>query len=99
MGRWINKIPSQSIPSKPSKPSFVGFDGGDSGDITELLLRFVQTSCKGMRIDPQLVIEDLLSIEDEQDIIGGHITMEQLNYFIELWVASGMRRVSGKVFS
>lgn len=89
MGRWINKISPQSTPSKPSKPSFVGFDGSDSRDIqgeycqvdtSTRLIPFIQASCKGMGIDPQLVIEDLLSVEDGQDILDGFVTIEQLNY-------------------
>ena len=109
MGRWFNKIKNDSLneltkPTESTPVSSVGMYYSDiakkniENDSSSIIIHFVQASCEGMRIDPQLIIEDLLSIEDEQDIVDGYVTVEQLNYLIELWVSSGMKRVSGKAF-
>jgi hypothetical protein len=105
MGRWLDKIPTYITPSKPSKPSFVGFDGVNYGKGKEnfshdehsvLLIKFIRESCLGIPIDPQLIIDRLLSIKDTQDIIEGRGIIKELNFIIRLWVADGMPHISDK---
>ncbi len=60
------------------------------------IIEFVQSCCGDFKINPQQVINGLLSIEDEQDIINGDVPKDSLTLHIELWIKGGMRHISGK---
>ena len=60
------------------------------------LNQFVTRCCYGLEVNPQEVIDHLLSIEDEQDIINGLIPADSLRLHIELWIANGKPYYSGK---
>lgn len=60
------------------------------------LNQLVTRCCYGSKTEPQEVLDKLLSVEDEQDIVGGYITAEELRLHIELWIANGKPHYSGK---
>jgi hypothetical protein len=60
------------------------------------LNQFVTRCCCGLSVDPQQVIDFLLSADDQQAIICGGIAGEELRLHIELWVINGMPDYSGK---
>ena len=63
------------------------------------LYQFVQRCCANFTIQPQQVIDHLLSIEDEQDIINGDIPAESLQLHINLWIKAGQPHYSGKIIN
>jgi hypothetical protein len=60
------------------------------------LTGFVEKCCIGLPVNAQLVIEHLLSVDDEQDIINDEIPEESLRLHIKLWVEAGKPHYSGK---
>lgn len=48
----------------------------------------------GLNVTPQVVIDDLFSIQDLQDIRLGAFKAEEVWWIVELWVKGGCRRVS-----
>jgi hypothetical protein len=60
------------------------------------LHQFVTRCCSGLQIDPQKVIDRLLSADDEQDVINGEVPAESLRLHIELWATAGKLYYSGK---
>ena len=60
------------------------------------LHQFVQRCCLGLPLTDQQVIDELLSPDDEQDIINGDVPLEVLRLHIEVWISSGMPFYSGK---
>lgn len=60
------------------------------------LVDFVQDCVREFDIKPQQVIDNLLSIDDEQDIITGSISPQSLRLHIELWLKAGKPYYSGK---
>ena len=60
------------------------------------LYHFVERCCAGFSVKAQQVIDDLLSIDDEQDIINGEIPAESLRLHIKVWVSTGKPHYSGK---
>ena len=105
MGRWLNRIQTQTAPSKPSEPSFDSFDAMDYSPIEEnsgqnaaakLLMKFVQESCVGQTVDPQRVIDELISVQNEQQILNGLYVIKELAHLIRLWIADGMPYLSEK---
>ncbi len=60
------------------------------------LYQFVVRCCEGLRVKAQLVIDRLLSVEDEQDIINGMVPAESLRLHIEAWISTGKPLYSGK---
>ncbi len=104
MGRWLKKLEDmpQLIPTELTKPSSVGFVGTNStcsyknkGEQLNLL-GFVAQCCKGLNVSPQQVVEQLLSVDDELDIITGDLTTASLKTAIALWTAQGTPYRSGK---
>lgn len=61
------------------------------------LHQFVQRCCAGFAVCPQQVIDQLLSKDDEQDIINGDIPAESLQLHIKLWIKAGQPHYSGKI--
>lgn len=61
-----------------------------------LLYLQVESACTGLSVSPIQVINDLLSIEDEQDIINNLIPAESLRLHIDVWVGMGKPYYSGK---
>ena len=101
MGRWLKKL--ESMPevalTKPTQPSSVSFVSTDLEHIQENksnLTRFITQCCNGITVDPQQVIDHLLSIEDELDIKNGNISAEVLRLSIQLWISGGMLHQSAK---
>lgn len=60
------------------------------------LQQFVLRCCEGGRVKAQLVIDHLLSVDDEQDIINGMVPAESLRLHIETWILAGKPHYSGK---
>ena len=58
--------------------------------------QFVTRCCLGFAVEPQEVIDRLLSIEDEQDIINGEILADSLKLHIQVWIEMGKPHYSGK---
>lgn len=103
MGRWLKKLEGmdKSEPTKLTQSSvgFVSttseyFDKNNTG--TFKLINFVEKCCVNLQVEPQQVIDGLLSIDDEQDIINGDIPVESLRLHIELWISAGKPHYSGK---
>lgn len=59
------------------------------------LYQFVVGCCEDSG-NAQLVIDHLLSVNDEQDIINGMISAESLRLHIEAWISTGKPHYSGK---
>ena len=95
MGRWLKKLEGM-VTSEPTKltQSSVGFVGTVSEYFD--LINFVEKCCVNLQIEPQQVIDGLLSTDDEQDIINGDIPAESLRLHIELWMLAGKPHYSGK---
>ncbi|WP_133131407.1 hypothetical protein [Legionella yabuuchiae] len=104
MGRWLKKLNDmqESELTKLTNPPSVGFvstkaEGFHKKNNKEIdLINFVQGCLKELDIKPQQVIDNLLSIEDEQDIINKNISPELLRLHIELWLKAGKPYYSGK---
>lgn len=101
MGRWLKKL--ENMPgvalTKLTQPGSVSFVSADLEHIQENksnLTRFITQCCKGITVDPQQVIDHLLSIEDVLDIKNGNISAEVLRLSIQLWMSGGMPYQSGK---
>lgn len=60
------------------------------------LHQFVEKCCEGLCVKAQLVIDHLLSVNDEQDIINRMIPAESLRLHIEVWISTGKPHYSGK---
>lgn len=60
------------------------------------LHQFVTRCCSGLQIDPQQVIDRLLSVDDEQDIINGLVSAESLRLHIKVWCEMGKPHYSGR---
>lgn len=106
MGRWLKKLEGmdKSAPTKLTQSSvaFVSntsehFDKNNAE--TFELISFVEKCCINLQVEPQQVIDGLLSIDDEQDIINGDTTVESLRLHIELWISAGKPHYSGKELS
>lgn len=103
MGRWMKKI--ENIPkaelTKPTELGFVGFVSAIpehfEKNSEKFVLDFVTKSCAGLHCEPQRFIDEFLSVEDEQDIIGGDFTAEGLRAHMKNWISLGMPRYSGKL--
>lgn len=61
------------------------------------LFCIVESCCFDLNVDPQEVIDRLLSVDDEQDIINGQVATASLKLQIELWYAGGMPNKAGKL--
>ena len=104
MGRWLKKLEHtpKSAPTKLTEVSCVGFVSDTSEHIQENnakkidLFDFVSVACVDFQVNSQLVIDRLLSVEDEQDIIKGLISVETLKIHIKLWLETGTPHYSGK---
>lgn len=57
---------------------------------------FVEQCCSGFSVSAKQVIDHLLSLEDEQDIINGEISIETWKLNIEVWIKAGKPHYSGK---
>lgn len=66
--------------------------GNQSVECEEIILR----CCPDLSVHPKVIIENLLSVEDEQDLINGLVEAASLRLHIELWFAAGMPHQSGK---
>lgn len=101
MGRWLKKL--ESMPktelTKPTEQPCVSFVSTHSGHFQKTLWEFVKACIGDKVVAPQLVIDHLLSTEDEQDIIAGKITPETLSRFIVVWLENGMPHYSDKPHS
>lgn len=104
MGRWLKKLNEiqESELTKPTDQPSVGyvsttfeyFHGKNDKKID--MVKLVQNSLKGLNISPQQIIDELLSIEDEQDIVNGNVSTQLLRLHIELWLKAGKPYYSGK---
>lgn len=102
MGRWLKKLDDMDM-SEPTKltQSSVGFVSSNSEHFYKnntaafALINFVEKCCVNVQVEPQQVIDELLSIGDEQDIINGDIPEESLRLHIELWISTGKPHYSG----
>ena len=63
----------------------------------ENLTRFVHQCCRGLSVTPQQVIDNLLSVDDEVDIINGDVPAESLRLHIQVWIENNMPYYSGKM--
>ena len=106
MGRWLKKLEgmdkSELTKLTQSSVGFVSttsehFDKNNA-EIFELI-SFVEKCCVNLQVEPQQVIDGLLSIDDEQDIINGDTPAESLRLHIELWISAGKPHYSGKELS
>ena len=53
------------------------------------LHQFVARCCEGECVKAQLVIDHLLSVDDEQDIINGMVPAVSLRLHILIWISAG----------
>lgn len=60
------------------------------------LMELIIPACFNLPTNAEQVISNLLSSEDEEDIINGLIPAETLRLHIELWVKQDMPYYSGK---
>jgi hypothetical protein len=60
------------------------------------LHQFVARCCEGGSVKAQLVIDHLLSADDEQDIINGMVPAESLRLHILIWISAGKPHYSAK---
>lgn len=60
------------------------------------LIVFVKRACNGLPIEPRKVIDNMLSVNDEQEIIKGKISKELIRLHIETWLKDGSLHISGK---
>ena len=86
----INPSVYKAVPLVPPKNS-----GNQSVECEEIILR----CCPELTVYPKVIIENLLSMEDEQDLINGLVDPASLRLHIELWCAAGMPHLSGKPLS
>ena len=63
---------------------------------TTRLQAYILHCCPKLLIQPQVIIDHLLSVDDEQDLLNGKVGIESLRLHIELWCAKGMPHKSGK---
>lgn len=97
MGRWINKLnntPNIEL-TKLTEPGFVGFVSTKS----RVLENFVTRCCEDLEVSASKVIDDLLSTDDEKDILNGDITEQEVIWIIKLWLKDGAKHKSGKQHS
>lgn len=57
---------------------------------------FIGECCLGLIVAQQVVIDDLLSIQDLQDIRLDILKVEEVRWIIELWIMGGCKRVSNQ---
>lgn len=104
MGRWLKKLEdiTKTEPTKLTQSLSVGFVSTPSEDLHENnrgvsdLFKFVEKCCRNLQVEPQQVIDHLLSLDDEQDIINGQVPAETLQLHIEVWISAGKPYYSGK---
>lgn len=60
------------------------------------IIDLINVACEGLQINPQSVIDRLLSTEDKMDIIDGVIPLACLRAHIANWYFKGMPHISGK---
>lgn len=62
------------------------------------LERFIKAAidAKKMPVTVQRVLDDLMSVEDEQDIVNNAISLESVTAHIDAWLAMGAPYQSGK---
>ena len=104
MGRWLKKL--ENMPKVEltdlTQPTSVGcvrsVSGGAQKNNTKNIdsFDFVLRCCISFQINPQQVVDRLLSAEDEQDIINNKTPPEALRTGIDMWLAAGMPYQSGK---
>jgi len=58
---------------------------------------FLKSCCRGLSTTPEEVKSKLLSQENEQQIVDGDYSQEQLSGFIKMWLKRGKQHVSGKL--
>lgn len=68
----------------------------DSAEGFSKLMELTSLACFNLPTNAEQVISNLLSIEDEQDIINGKMPIESLITAIRVWVASGSSKISGR---
>lgn len=69
----------------------------DDTNSKENLTEFVRRCCMGLPVTPQQVIDNLLSTDDEIDIINGNTPAESSRLHVQLWIKNNMPYYSGKV--
>lgn len=103
----LDEIESQSSSLVPSKETSEGTgiiqsrQGGSSSTLSSLnqkqeLNYIVEQVCNEFPVSAKEVIDNLLSIEDELDIIEGNIPEETLKAHIKVWLEAGKPKLSGK---
>lgn len=104
MGRWLKMLedtPQRKLTKLTQQPS-VGFVSTNCEIYHKSkakkidLISFVRGCLYSFPIDAQQVVDGLLSLEDERDIINGHVPAESLRLHIELWLQAGSPHYSGK---
>ena len=70
---------------------------GIDANFKENLTKFVQRCCIGLPVTSNQVIDNLLSVDDEIDIINGETPADSLRLHIQLWVENNMPYYSGKI--
>lgn len=104
MGRWLKKLEQtpKPVPTKLTKVSCVGFvsttsEHNHKNNAKKIdLFDFISRACVGFQVNPQLVIDSMLSVEDEQDIINDLIPAETLKLHIKIWCEMAKPHYSGK---
>ena len=104
MGRWLKKLKTieKLELTEPTQPAFVSSVSPTLESFQKnnamRLRNFVSECCLNLSIEPQKVIDGLLSTDDEQDIINGVIPAESLMIAVQAWIAKGAKHISGKPF-
>lgn len=64
-----------------------------------ILLQKIASACIGLPVTPKEVINNLLSEQDEINIVNDVINADCIRLCIEIWVANGRSVYSGKQFN
>ncbi|WP_115701837.1 hypothetical protein [Legionella sainthelensi] len=56
----------------------------------------IESACNRLVVKPSQVINQLISVDDEQDLINGNVSEVALKLHIKLWVDKGMAHYSKK---
>lgn len=104
MGRWLKFLDDmpESKPTKLTEQPSVGSVSDPSKEFHKNidkkidLVGFVQECLKGINLQPQQVIDGLLSVEDELDIINRSVSAQSLRLHIELWLKADKPNYSAK---
>src|SRR5690606_38801164 len=96
MGYWLNKAKNKdngklTKMTEDTVVTDVTLQQEHLQEKNNILFNFVSECCKDLDTTPQEVIDNLLSVDDEVDIIKGRLEKNYLNGCIKCWIESGKK--------